>query len=100
MPLSTDPLISHEAFTPLTGTPFRARQIEPAIDLTLTAVTLSTHPTARTTPGFSLYFRGPLTPLLPQGTYTLEHATLGALDIFIVPIKREADGLLYEAVFN
>jgi len=49
---------------------------------------------------FSLLFRGPLQPLLPQRVYPLEHEALGRLDLFIVPIKRDAQGLQYEAVFN
>jgi hypothetical protein len=49
---------------------------------------------------FSLVFRVGLDYQLPQGIYRLEHERLGALDIFLVPIAREADGLRYEAVFN
>ncbi len=49
---------------------------------------------------FSLLFRGPHEPLLPQQTYPFAHNQLGAFDLFIVPIKRDADGLYYEAVFN
>ena len=49
---------------------------------------------------FSLHFRGPATPALVQRTYRLEHAQLGALDIFLVPIRRDAAGMIYEAVFT
>jgi hypothetical protein len=45
---------------------------------------------------FSLVFRGPTEPLLPQRIYRLEHTELGAFDLFIVPI---APGE-YEAVFT
>jgi hypothetical protein len=37
---------------------------------------------------------------LPQATYAIENATLGRLDIFIVPVGRVSDGLVYEAVFT
>jgi len=49
---------------------------------------------------FSIYFRGPVEPLLAQQTYSLDHEQLGTLDIFIVPISRDETGLRYEAVFN
>ena len=48
---------------------------------------------------FTLLFRGPAEPLLPQGIYRLEHQSMGALEIFIVPIGQDADGVAYEAVF-
>jgi hypothetical protein len=49
---------------------------------------------------FSLLFRGPLQPLLLQQIYPVEHDRLGRFDLFIVPIRRDAHGLYYEAVFN
>jgi hypothetical protein len=49
---------------------------------------------------FTLLFRGPQQPLLPQQIYTVEHDQLGRFDLFIVPIKRDAQGLQYEAIFN
>lgn len=55
-------------------------------------------PPARTP--FSLVFRGPKDPLLSQRIYRFEHESLGDLDIFIVPIGPDDEGVLYEAVFN
>ena len=49
---------------------------------------------------FSLVFLGPHQPLLPQRIYPLEHHALGRLDLFIVPIRRDAQGLQYQAIFN
>ena len=49
---------------------------------------------------FSLHFRGPASPALVQRTYHLEHAQLGTLEIFLVPIRRDAAGMIYEAVFT
>jgi len=49
---------------------------------------------------FSLVFRGPHDPFLVQRIYKMEHDQLGSFDLFIVLIKREEDGLYYEAVFN
>ncbi len=56
-------------------------------------------PDAPRTP-FSLLFRGPGEPVLPQAIYPLESGTLGRLEIFLVPVGRDVAGVLYEAVFN
>lgn len=49
---------------------------------------------------FSLLFRGPLDRLLPQQTYRMTHESVAEpLDIFIVPIAREHDGYVYQAIF-
>jgi hypothetical protein len=49
---------------------------------------------------FSLLFRGPLDPVLPQQIHRLRHHALGALEIFIVPVARTAEGVDYEAIFT
>jgi hypothetical protein len=49
---------------------------------------------------FSLVFRGPRSPSLPQAQYRLEHPAMGELDVFLVPIALDPQGLSYEAVFN
>ncbi|HKA35494.1 MAG TPA: hypothetical protein VKH43_01655 [Thermoanaerobaculia bacterium] len=49
---------------------------------------------------FSLVFRGPASPILPQRIYPLENEALGRLEIFLVPIEAGAEGVKYEAVFN
>lgn len=48
---------------------------------------------------FSLVFRGPVEPVLPQRIYRLEHPELGELELFLVPVAQDADGTRYEAVF-
>jgi hypothetical protein len=49
---------------------------------------------------FSLVFRGPTEPILPQQIYRFDHGELGTLEIFIVPIGTDEDGVRYEAVFT
>jgi hypothetical protein len=49
---------------------------------------------------FSLPFRGPRRPSLLQGVYPLDHPQVGAHEIFIVPVRADAQGLYYEAVFG
>ena len=48
---------------------------------------------------FSLVFRGPVEPVLPQATYRLGHTELGELELFLVPIGRDAQWTRYEAAF-
>jgi hypothetical protein len=50
--------------------------------------------------GFSVLFRGPMEPILPQRVYTLEHPKLGEIQLFLVPIGPDGTGLRYEAVFS
>jgi hypothetical protein len=57
------------------------------------------HPGPRAEP-FSAFFRGPLESILPQRIYKVEHDQLGALEIFLVPIGPDGQGMGYEAVFN
>jgi hypothetical protein len=50
---------------------------------------------------FSLYFRGPFTPLLRQQIHRMEHDKLGAVEIFITPIEASPEnGTVYESVFH
>ena len=70
----------------------------------LVEVTESTEPGGKGPDGqtrnqFSLVFRGPTSPDLPQGTYVLTHEELGELVLFLVPIGADSDGIRYEAAF-
>jgi uncharacterized protein DUF6916 len=49
---------------------------------------------------FSLVFRSPPGATLPQRIYRLQHDRLGALDLFLVPIGPDEEGMRYEAVFS
>jgi hypothetical protein len=56
-------------------------------------------PGARRAP-FSVVFRGPPAPVLPQRIYRLEHGRIGAFELFLVPIGPDGSGMRYEAVFT
>lgn len=89
-------------FAPRLRQTFRVALDAAALDLELLRATpLGAQPPApdRRRP-FSLIFRGPSAPLLPQRIYRLENASLGALEIFLVPIGPDAAGLCYEAIFS
>lgn len=49
---------------------------------------------------FSLIFQVSTSRALPQHIYALEHAKLGRMEIFLVPVGRDAGNLLLEAIFN
>lgn len=49
---------------------------------------------------FSLIFAGPPAPVLPQRIYRLEHASLPALDVFLVPLAADSSSVRYQAVFS
>jgi hypothetical protein len=49
---------------------------------------------------FSLFLLGPGDIHLPQHTYTLEHPSMGELELFVVPVGRDDRGFRYEVVFN
>jgi hypothetical protein len=87
-----------ETFAPLVGDAFRISE-PAAVELALAEAT-----SAGDRPGgrqpFRLLFRGPRDPLLPQSIYRLEHAALEPLEIFIVPVRRDAQSTGYEAIFT
>ena len=49
---------------------------------------------------FSVLFEGSDAVPLAQGIHSFAHATLGSLELFIVPVGRRGRRLQYEAVFN
>ena len=49
---------------------------------------------------FSLFFDGPASFLLKQHTYRITHETLGAMEVFLVPVGQTAEAYQYEAVFT
>lgn len=48
---------------------------------------------------FALLFRGPASPVLAQAMYTFDGGVDTPRKIFIVPIRADDDGAVYEAVF-
>lgn len=50
---------------------------------------------------FSLLFKGPSSPVLPQSIYEMvREGDSHPLDVFLVPVSVDASGACYEAVFN
>lgn len=93
--------VTKDTFEPIKGEIFRlALRDDEHMPLELTAVLGTGLQGLAKREQFSLHFRGPSRPELPQRIYRVEHAQLGVLDLFLVPISRDASGMTYEAVFT
>ncbi len=49
---------------------------------------------------FSLLFRNSSPIVFNQKIFNMKHASIGEVGIFLVPIARDREGFLYQAVFN
>jgi hypothetical protein len=91
--------LTHEAFAQHVNTNFQVQMDENThVELELTAVSeLKVYPQQEE---FALEFRGPLNMFLGQGVRNFTHEQIGQFELFIVPIKQDAQGFYYEAIFN
>ena len=73
---------------------------EPPLELTLARVDVSEAgpPIQESRRSFALVFRGPLEPALSQRIYCLESESLGAHELFLLPIGTPGDTRQYQAV--
>jgi ribosomal protein S18 acetylase RimI-like enzyme len=91
--------LSASVFAAQLDTEFRvAFEGVPPVTLELFEVTEGASTSAQA--HFSLVFRGPHDRVLSQGMCRMEHAALGAVVLFIVPIGPDSRGMRYQAVFN
>lgn len=49
---------------------------------------------------FAVILAAPASPRLEQGIHALLHPTRGRLELFMVPVARDAAGARYEIIFN
>ena len=91
--------LTHEEFTRNANTKFQVQTDDTGpVELELIEISeLKMYPRQEE---FTLTFRGPLNMFLDQGVQPFTHDQMGAFELFIVPIKQDADGFYYEAVFN
>ena len=97
VPLET---VTAADFVPHTGSSF-ALSLPGGETLALTLLEVS--PLGRDAPQrrpFSLLFAGPVAPPLVQQIYPLRHESLGALDIFLVPVGETTERREYQAIFS
>ena len=87
-------------FKPLINQTFTAIQSDsPSFEL-LEVSLLGNEPANGERQAFSLLFRSKNTSSPQQSIYQLNHEELGELEIFLVPIGPDQQGMLYEAVFT
>ena len=93
--------LTHTHFEPHVGSIFDLELNDTErLPLRLIEVQTSVHGGAAARRSFSLIFRSDLPGVLPQAIYRLDHPTMGALGLFIVPIGRDAVGMQYQAIFG
>ena len=98
--MDTLKIIRHEDFGACLKQPFRISLEGAAFAIELVNVDIWGESQADRRQPFSLTFRGPSNPVLSQRIYALENPTLGTLEIFLVPISPDNQGMRYEAVFS
>jgi hypothetical protein len=99
--------LTEGTFTRLVGTSFR---VGVAADRAVTLKLISVRPLAArsglpTSPaptgeGFAPLFSGSLSEGFGQGTYTVDHRSMGRFEMFLVPVGPAGPDQRYEAVFN
>ena len=91
--------LTKEAFQENLNTEFRIK-VEPSAIVPIELVGLLEGVSTSRQEQFSLTFRGPLETPFGQGARDVEHDKMGTFVLFLVPIARNPDGMVYEAVFN
>jgi hypothetical protein len=91
-----------ERFLPLVGEIFQIGDGRSSLQATLAEANdlREVQGAGRQSRQFSLVWRAAMEPVLPQMIYTVTHPSLGAMDLFLVPIGPDAQGMRYEAVFT
>ncbi|MER8375915.1 hypothetical protein [Mesorhizobium sp. M1406] len=95
-------LVTLEHFAGCVGSAFDLDMGESSLPMTLSEarpLPESGFPGIRRSP-FSLMFRSGSPIVLPQRLYKLKNATLGSLEMFLVPVARDKEGIVYQAIFN
>lgn len=95
-------ILSLQDFAAATNQGFALAMGEASLTLVLVQITPLAHAgyAGQLRQPFALLFKSASPIVLPQKLYALTHATMGRLDIFLVPVAREPDGVVYQAVFN
>lgn len=94
-----DASLTREDFSKYANTKFRVQTGEDSnVEVELIVVSeLKLYPQQEE---FTLEFCGPLNMFLEQGVHNFTHDQMGQFELFIVPIRQDAQGFYYEAVFN
>ena len=91
-------LPSRSAFAGCVGSAFRIGASEDRAE-TVTLIEVKKLGSSGPKEQFSVIFRGGQCDHLQQRTYPMEHEELGRMELFLVPIGPDDQGMLYQAVF-
>lgn len=94
--------LTFDSFQPYTGQKFSVENLPDSTGLQLlSANARKTNLTGdETRVPFSLMFKSDQQHVLPQGSYYLTNEKFGQVEIFLVPVERDTEGVMYQAVFN
>jgi hypothetical protein len=90
--------LAHATFLENLGSKFRLKNGSADFDLELIEVSELKQTGQYQT--FAVVFRCASSQVLQQKTHRLEHERAGDVEIFLVPISKDQQGICYEAVFN
>ena len=91
--------LTHEALSKNLNSKFTVC-LEKDQSFELELIELSEHKLSSMQERFAFVLLGPTDKFLGQGMRHFQHALLGELDLFLVPIGQDEKGLRYEVVFN
>ncbi|HWU53762.1 MAG TPA: hypothetical protein VN153_13220 [Tahibacter sp.] len=90
-----------EAFAAIVGQNVRVSSGEHHIDVEVAQAQTLANPSPRAQPPFFVIVRhNGATRAINQGIYQFDHPSLGALDLFLVPVGPDGQGMCYEITFN
>ena len=91
--------LTHEAFSQQLNTKFQVHLDEnTSVELELVEVSdIKLYPQQEE---FTIVFRSAPNALLSQGMGNFSHEQMGEFELFVVPVRQDANGFYYEAVFN
>ncbi len=92
--------LSQAAFNTHSNTKFRILDKESPTVIEAQLVEVEERASSEKIQQFSLLFKGPNEPLLPQKIYSIEHGSMGDFELFIVPVAADETSASYEAVFS
>ena len=92
--------LSKAAFSEHVNTKFRILDKETPTVIEAQLVEVEERRSSEKIQQFTLLFKGPNEPLLPQKIYSIEHGSMGDFDLFIVPVAADETSVSYEAVFS
>ena len=91
--------LKHATFAPHVNSIFRVGN-QHSVITELELVEVSEMKESPRNESFSILFRGPAGSPLAQGIYDFDHNAIGSFPLFIVPVAKDDQGMVYEAVFN